>query len=96
VRSLLLIFSLALLISFSYPLAADPSLEALRSLADHGDVKAQFRLGKIYEEGIGVTPDPFEAARRYRQAAELGSAEAAAAQKALNEKKSPAGGERNK
>jgi TPR repeat protein len=80
-------FILILLFSPSPSLAIDPAFAALRSRADHGDVKAQFKLGQIYEQGLGVASDPLEATRWYRMAAEQGHSEAASALKAIAEKK---------
>jgi TPR repeat protein len=78
---------LILLFSPSPALAVDPTFAALRSRADHGDVEAQFKLGQVYEHGLGVASDPLEAARWYRMAAEQGHAKAASALQALAEQK---------
>jgi TPR repeat protein len=40
-------------------------------LADHGDAMAQFYLGWLYEEGMGVPRNYAEAAKWYRLSAEL-------------------------
>jgi TPR repeat protein len=77
---------LILLNSLSPSLAADPAFAALRSRADHGDVEAQFKLGRAYEHGLGVASDPLEAARWYRMAAEQGHAEAASTLQTIAEK----------
>lgn len=39
-------------------------------LAQQGDPKAQNYVGEIHEKGLGVTPDPAQAAQWYRKAAE--------------------------
>ncbi len=49
------------------------AVQTLRSLADHGDIGAQFRIGRLYEAGDGVRQDVSEAARWYRMAAEQGN-----------------------
>jgi TPR repeat protein len=48
-------------------------LQSLRSLADHGDLGAQVRIGRMYETGDGIGQDVVEAGRWYRMAAELGN-----------------------
>jgi len=45
-------------------------------LADEGDARAQFRLGELYHEGLGVNPDIAKAMQWYLQAAVQGHAEA--------------------
>lgn len=58
--------------------AGEPK-EAIASLtagADVGDPEAAFILGTWYADGHLVTPDPAEATRRYRQAADRGFAPA--------------------
>ena len=69
---------LAMAIAFTSvgALAAQDSLVALKSMADHGDVEAQYDLGAKYAAGIDVRQDAFEAVRWYRQAAELGHTKA--------------------
>ena len=78
-------------LSISPQLAADdaPSWESLpwderigsgwfESQAEAGDAEAQYRLGEIYEAGLGdVTPDLDEAIAWYGRAAEQGHARAA-------------------
>jgi TPR repeat protein len=44
-----------------------------RPLAEQGNREAQFRLGIIYEQGLGVTKDDAEALLWYRRAAEQGN-----------------------
>jgi TPR repeat protein len=48
------------------------ALEIWRPLADGGDATAQFRLGTMYAEGLGVTHDDAEAAKWFRRAADKG------------------------
>ncbi len=47
-----------------------------KAAADAGQAEAQFDLGLLYAQGLGVRRDMTEAARWYRQAAEQGNAEA--------------------
>jgi TPR repeat protein len=47
-----------------------------KAAADAGQAEAQFDLGVLYAQGLGVRRDITEAARWYRQAAEQGNAEA--------------------
>ena len=47
-------------------------------LAEQGDAGAQFNLGVMYEDGLGVKQDDVEAVKWYRQAAEQGNANAQA------------------
>lgn len=42
---------------------------AWRAEADAGETEAQFNLGVLYDEGLGVSADKIEAARWYRRAA---------------------------
>ncbi len=53
-----------------------PEIRALRPQAGHGDVKAQYSLGLIYDEGRGVAQNYARAARWYRMAAIQGHAPA--------------------
>ncbi|MGH6621126.1 MAG: tetratricopeptide repeat protein [Alphaproteobacteria bacterium] len=46
------------------------------ALANGGDAQAQFMMGTIYEQGLGVPKDLAAAARWYRKAAEAGNASA--------------------
>ncbi|HTW54522.1 MAG TPA: tetratricopeptide repeat protein [Stellaceae bacterium] len=48
------------------------ALKILRPLAEHGDAKAQFRLGFMYDSGQGVPRDQAEAAKWYRKAGDQG------------------------
>jgi len=50
--------------------------EAWRAEAEAGDTEAQFNLGVLYDEGLGVAADKTEAARWYRAAAIAGMAAA--------------------
>ena len=50
--------------------------QELRYLADHGDVRAQYDLGVLYDRGQGVPHDSQEATNWYRRAAEQGEARA--------------------
>jgi TPR repeat protein len=52
------------------------ALPLLRELADHGDARAQFKLGKLYDDGHGVTQSDAEALKWYRLSAEQGEADA--------------------
>ena len=57
-----------------------------RKAAEHGYAKAQFRLGRMYENGQGVPQDDVEALKWYRKAAEKGDAEAIKALKIVEQK----------
>lgn len=52
------------------------TLEQLRRQAEAGDARAQFRLGVIYEEGLGVPANGRVAERWYRRAAMQNDADA--------------------
>ncbi|MGA7198759.1 tetratricopeptide repeat protein [Roseiarcus sp.] len=52
------------------------AMRLLRPLADAGDAKAEFHLGRMYALGQGVEQDPRQAVVWYRKAAERGDAEA--------------------
>lgn len=52
------------------------ALKLYRSLAEHGDVKAQIMLGAMYDAGLGVSQDSIEAAKWYLLAAKQGDASA--------------------
>ena len=52
------------------------TLTGLELQAEAGDARAQFRLGEIYEEGRGVTPDAERAVACYRRAAQQNNVEA--------------------
>lgn len=51
-------------------------LAIIQPLAEQGDAISQFLLGGMYEEGLGVKQDYFEAVKWYRKAAEQGDAKA--------------------
>ncbi|MBI1943806.1 MAG: sel1 repeat family protein [Betaproteobacteria bacterium] len=50
------------------------ALRQWRPLAERGDRDAQFNIGLLYENGLGVARDDAEALAWYRRAAELGDA----------------------
>jgi hypothetical protein len=50
------------------------ALRLCRPLAEQGDAMAQTTLGRIYENGIGVTQDSTQALSWFRKAAEQGEA----------------------
>jgi TPR repeat protein len=52
------------------------AMELFRPLAEDGEAKAQFHLGRMYALGQGVAPDSKEAIGWYRKAAEQGNADA--------------------
>lgn len=54
----------------------EPALERLRPLAEDGVAEAQFTLGLMHAEGLGVARDPRAAAAWYEQAARQGHAQA--------------------
>jgi hypothetical protein len=58
---------------------ADPAtaLKVWMSAAEQGDATAQFRVGQIYEMGLGTSPDYSAAASWYRKAADQGNRAAA-------------------
>ena len=56
--------------------AAPASLAALRSAAEAGDRRAQYRLGVAFEEGRGVPANTRRAVRWYRLAAQQDDADA--------------------
>lgn len=49
--------------------------DIVKPLADKGNTRAAVLLGRLYENGLGVDPDPVTAAEWYRKAAEAGSVE---------------------
>jgi localization factor PodJL len=59
-------------------LPKDPRLSAvwLEQSASRGFAPAQYRLGSLYERGLGVTRDPAAARRWYEQAADAGNVKA--------------------
>ena len=48
------------------------AVELIRPYAEDGDPEAQFKLGRMYQEGQGVQKDHGEAAKWYRRSAEAG------------------------
>ncbi len=50
------------------------ALQEFKPLAEQGDARAQFTLGFIYANGLGVPQDYAKAATWYRKAAEQGNA----------------------
>lgn len=55
----------------------EASLEQIRKRADEGNAEAQYKLAKMYEEGlVGATKDYKEASKWYLKAAEKGYAQA--------------------
>ncbi len=52
------------------------AIRELRPLAEHGDAKAQYNIGIMYDRGDGVPQDYAEAVKWYRKAAEQGFAKA--------------------
>ena len=69
-----MVVCLASALNASYAQAAD--LEAVKRNAKQGDAKAQYALGRSYENGVGVHESSAKAARWYRKAAEQGLAPA--------------------
>lgn len=51
------------------------SFEQCQKLAEQGNVEAQHKLGRMYEEGLGVKQDYKEAVKWYLKAAEKGHAQ---------------------
>ena len=51
------------------------TFDIVKPLADKGNTRAAVLLGRLYENGLGVDPDPVTAAEWYRKAAEGGSVE---------------------
>ncbi len=52
------------------------AIRELRPLAEQGHAEAQYLLGVMYDEGLGVPQDYAEAVKSYRKAAEQGYAKA--------------------
>jgi len=67
---------------------ADPAtaLKIWKASAEQGDANAQFRVGQIYEMGIGTAPDYAAAASWYKKAADQGNRAAAFNLAVLHEK----------
>lgn len=53
-------------------MADGENFDVLKMAAEAGEAKAQFELGKKYNNGDGVAQDNAEAAKWYRKAAEQG------------------------
>ena len=58
------------------PELTDDDVEGLHDYAGRGDVEAQVRLGRLYQQGLGVRQDYVEAMKWYFLAAEQGDADA--------------------
>jgi TPR repeat protein len=82
-----LVFVMTILISCNKPsleeaetfIKADKYEEALkiiRPMAEKANLRAQFKLGRMYYKGQGIAQDYKEAAKWYKKAAELGLAQA--------------------
>ncbi len=56
--------------------AQTPEIAALRARAEAGDAEAQYDLGVMYANGLGVPEDDAEAVRWFRLAADQGLANA--------------------
>ena len=74
-------FILPLLLILCVPLMADEkkdkeSFVKMNALAQKRDIPAQFYLGFMYDNGLGVMKDVKEAVKWYRKAAEQGQANA--------------------
>jgi len=52
------------------------AFSSCRKAAEQGDVDAQYTLGTLYENGLGVKQDDAEAVKWYLKAAEQGDARA--------------------
>jgi TPR repeat protein len=72
-RVMVLAATISTLFASSSPSA---DIKTLRKQAEAGDVKAQFNIGSIHENGSGVRQDYAEAAKWYRKAAEQGDVDA--------------------
>ena len=53
--------------------AQTPEIDALRVRAEQGDAEAQYNLGLMYSNGVGIAPDDAEAMHWFRLAAEQAS-----------------------
>ena len=70
-------YILPLLLILCVPLMADEKkdkeeFEETKALAEKGNVRAQYNLGAMYDNGEGVEQDFKEAVKWYRKAAEQG------------------------
>jgi len=75
------IFVLFVIAACRTPLYAgqEPTLQEvsdIRALAEQGNAEAQFALGRMYAEGLGVAQDEADALAWYGRAAEQGHADA--------------------
>ena len=68
--------ALLLTCAFALPVMAAPDFEATKRLAEQGDVYAQFELGVMYDNGLGVPENDAEAVKWFRLAADQGDAKA--------------------
>ena len=50
----------------------ETALQELRPLAEEGNLKAQFHLGRMYARGNGIPQDDEKAAKLYKKAADGG------------------------
>ena len=57
-------------------MSTPPDVAKIKLKAERGDMNAQNHLGWLFQSGIGVTKNYFEAERWYRMAAEQGSSDA--------------------
>jgi TPR repeat protein len=64
----LVVICLPLIASAGSP--QNSGLKALKRMAEAGDASAQYRLGRMYENGNGMAQSAFKAVERYRKAAE--------------------------
>lgn len=69
-------FCLAGVLSSAY--ASGTDIANTKTKAERGDAKAQFNLGMMYDEGLGVAENDVTAARWFRQSANQGNAHAQA------------------
>ena len=74
-----IITAFVLLLGLIAPASADEA-QAVRSLAERGDAKAQFALGTMYRDGQGVARDYVEALKWLHSAADQGLLDAQFAQ----------------
>ena len=75
-RSVFVVVSAVLLLSFSVGLASAASLAQVEKRAAKGDAQSQYLLGRVYQKGDVVRQDHRKAAGYFVQAAEQGHAEA--------------------
>jgi TPR repeat protein len=78
-RQIVIALALALAVGLAGPAAparADQHAEAIRTLAEQGDAKAQFALGSMYRDARGVDRDYAQALGWWEKAAEQGLVDA--------------------